>query len=89
MACEFCRHCNPSANKRSVLYKGLAVTKREKEVLELLEKGLSNQEIADLLFVDEKTIRFHLSNIFRAHSFGASAKSNRYTAINYLLNWKE
>ena len=37
---------------------------REREVLELMARGLSNGEIARRLFVSPKTIRNHASNVF-------------------------
>lgn len=43
--------------------KQLGISKREYEVLELMAKGLSNQEIADKLFVSLNTIKTHSSNI--------------------------
>ena len=42
----------------------LDISKREYEVLELMAKGLSNQEIADKLFVSVNTIKTHSSNLF-------------------------
>jgi two-component system, NarL family, response regulator LiaR len=39
------------------------LTEREVEVLRLVAKGMSNQEIADLLIVSERTVRTHVSNI--------------------------
>ena len=44
--------------------KRLGISKREHEVLELMAKGLSNQEIADKLFVSLNTIKTHSSNLF-------------------------
>ncbi len=38
-------------------------TKREKEILQLLSEGLSNKEIADILFVSERTVIGHKSNM--------------------------
>ena len=40
------------------------LSKRELEVLELIAKGLSNQEIAERLFVSLNTIKTHSSNVF-------------------------
>lgn len=40
------------------------LTERELEVLQLLARGLSNQEIADRLVISVKTVRNHVSNIF-------------------------
>ncbi len=41
----------------------LGITKREHEVLELISGGLSNQEIADKLFVSNSTVKTHVSSI--------------------------
>jgi len=41
------------------------ISKREAEILLLIHEGLSNQQIADKLFLSENTIKKHLSNIFR------------------------
>ncbi len=43
----------------------LGISKREFEVLELIASGLSNQEIADKLFVSVNTIKSHSSNLFQ------------------------
>src|ERR1700704_3383464 len=43
--------------------KGLS--NREAEVAELVTKGLSNKEVASQLFVTEKTVKFHLTNIYK------------------------
>ena len=41
------------------------LTNREKEILELLLKGMSNQQIAEALFVSVHTVKTHLQNIFK------------------------
>ncbi|HWR45805.1 response regulator transcription factor [Sporomusa sp.] len=41
------------------------LTYREVEVLQLIGQGMSNQEIAQKLFLSEKTVKNHLTNIFR------------------------
>lgn len=42
----------------------LGISKREHEVLALMAQGLSNQEIADKLFVSLNTVKTHSSNLF-------------------------
>ena len=42
----------------------LGISKRELEVLELIAQGMSNQEIADKLFVSPHTVKSHSSNLF-------------------------
>jgi NarL family two-component system response regulator LiaR len=43
---------------------GAGLTAREREVLVLLAKGLSNQEISDQLSISMATVKYHLTNIF-------------------------
>jgi DNA-binding NarL/FixJ family response regulator len=40
------------------------LTPREQEILRLIAKGASNREIADTLFIAEKTVRNNITNIF-------------------------
>lgn len=40
------------------------LTRREKEILKLISNGLSNQKIADHLFISPHTVKTHLQNIF-------------------------
>ncbi|CAN5846130.1 hypothetical protein BH23CHL8_BH23CHL8_21360 [soil metagenome] len=40
------------------------LTDREREVLELVARGMSNQQITHRLVVSPKTVRNHISNIF-------------------------
>ena len=42
----------------------LGISKREFEILQLINEGLSNQQIAEKLFVSENTVKKHISNLF-------------------------
>lgn len=42
----------------------LGLSKREYEILQLINEGLSNQQIADKIFVSENTVKKHVSNLF-------------------------
>ena len=45
--------------------KDFGITKREQEIIVALLHGKSNKELAETLFVSEKTIETHLANIYR------------------------
>lgn len=53
------------ASKKSELPSIQSLTQREQDVLRLLAKGHSNKEIADQLFVSEKTVKTHVANILQ------------------------
>jgi len=41
------------------------LTRRELDVLHLIAKGMCNKDIAETLFISEKTVKNHLTNIFK------------------------
>lgn len=57
---------SPKQKARSLMAKPeeIDLSDREFEVLQLIAEGLSNQQIADQLFVSRNTIKTHISNIF-------------------------
>ena len=40
------------------------ISKREREVLQLVAEGLSTPEVADRLFISIKTVKNHLASIY-------------------------
>jgi two-component system, NarL family, response regulator LiaR len=54
----------PDSKLKAPELQRLGISKREYEVLELMAQGLSNQEIADKLFVSLNTVKTHSSNLF-------------------------
>ena len=63
--------------------RGDRLTAREMDVLACIAKGFSNQDIAKALFVSEKTVKNHLTNIFRKLNV-----NDRTQALIYVLQHK-
>lgn len=63
----------------------LKLSDREIEVIRLSAQGLSNQEIADSLFLDINTVKFHKKNIFSLMEVRNIAEAIAYAANNKLL----
>jgi DNA-binding NarL/FixJ family response regulator len=61
------------------------LTKRELEILRLVAEGLSNAELAKMLWVTEQTIKFHLSNIYRKLNVSNRTEASRWAQVNGLL----
>lgn len=59
--------------KGRVILKNIILTKREKEIFELLVKNLSTKDIALTLNISEKTVRNHISNTIQ--KLGAKNRS--------------
>lgn len=68
----------------------VGLTRREREILQLVSEGNTNGQVAKVLWVTEQTVKFHLANIFRkldvtnrtqasrwAHAHGLVQPSNR------------
>ena len=60
-----------------------SLTVREVEVIKLIGQGLSNQEMAQKLYLSEKTVKNHLTNIFRKINV-----SDRTQAVIYAIRNK-
>ena len=60
------------------------LTKREKEIFELLVKNKTTREIGDILFISEKTVRNHISNVI-----GKLGVVGRSQAIIELIRMEE
>lgn len=52
-----------AADRRTVTQAGL-LTPKEREILDLLARGLSNKQIALTMNVSEETVKWHLKNLF-------------------------
>lgn len=63
-----------------------ALTKREIEVLKLLAEGLFNKEIAYMLAISEKTVKNHVSNIFKKINVSDRTQAAVYAIKNNFVD---
>lgn len=75
-----------STKFRAQIVKENNVSSREAQVIELTVKGLSNKEIGNQLFITEKTVKFHLSNIYK--SVGVSSRAQLIVKFLPQLTWE-
>ncbi|MFL6021627.1 MAG: LuxR C-terminal-related transcriptional regulator [Gaiellaceae bacterium] len=62
-----------------------ALTKREIEILRLVAEGHSNSQLAQMLWVTEQTVKFHLSNIYRKLDVANRTEASRWAQRHGLL----
>ena len=55
---------NPIAKKKALIYKKYQITKREREIVEQICQGKTNQQIADELFISLQTVKDHTHRIY-------------------------
>ncbi|MDF2635453.1 MAG: two component transcriptional regulator, LuxR family [Pelosinus sp.] len=77
---KVCEVVKVSGNRRE---EGL--TQREFEVLQGVCQGLSNQELAKSLFLSEKTVKNHLTNIFRKIGVNDRTQAVLYAIRNKIV----
>lgn len=79
---EFARIHNERATDMAVF---ADLTDREREVLKLLASAKSNKEIAEALFISEKTVKNHISNILFKLQANDRTEAALYAAKHGLL----
>ncbi|MDO5574256.1 MAG: helix-turn-helix transcriptional regulator [bacterium] len=68
----------------------IGLTKREQEVASLLICGMSNAEISEKLFISERTVKSHITNIFRKYNIcrrGQLAEAMKESKEIRLADW--
>jgi DNA-binding NarL/FixJ family response regulator len=77
---------NQSAEAKRIIAVREDLTQREKEILTLIIKGFSNQQIADQLFISVPTVKTHRSNILAKCDVKNTASLVRFVMENDLLH---
>jgi DNA-binding NarL/FixJ family response regulator len=63
----------------------IKLTRREKDVLDLLVQGSSNRNIANIMFISEKTVKNHLTSIFRKLDVKDRTQAAVYAIRNHMV----
>jgi DNA-binding NarL/FixJ family response regulator len=63
-----------------------ALTKRELEVLKLLSIGLYNKEIGERLSISERTVKNHISSIFKKIEVTDRTQAAVFSIRNKIVN---
>jgi len=63
----------------------IKLTRREKDVLALLVQGSNNRKIANIMFISEKTVKNHLTSIFRKLSVKDRTQAAVYAIRNHMV----
>jgi len=74
---------NKSKQEKNLLEE---LTKRELDVLKEIAKGKSNKEIAAALFITEKTVKTHVSNLLAKLELADRTQAALYAVKNQLVN---
>jgi DNA-binding NarL/FixJ family response regulator len=61
------------------------LTRRELEILKLVAEGHSNAQLAQMLWVTEQTVKFHLSNVYRKLNVTNRTEAARWAQLNGIL----
>ncbi|HEX8348408.1 MAG TPA: response regulator transcription factor [Hymenobacter sp.] len=61
------------------------LSKRQKQLLVLLDKGLSNRDIAELLQISEHTVKVHLWRLFRRLNVKSRSQASHLARTHNLL----
>lgn len=64
----------------------IPITRREKEILRLIVDGLTNQEIADKLFISPRTVDTHRSNLMQKLEIKNTAGLVRFAIENGIVS---
>jgi DNA-binding NarL/FixJ family response regulator len=65
------------------------LTRRELEILQLVSEGRSNRQVAEILWVTDQTVKFHLANVYRKLGVRSRFDAAHWARANGLLEAAE
>jgi DNA-binding NarL/FixJ family response regulator len=58
------------------------LTRRELEILRLVAEGRTNRDVAELLWVSDQTVKFHLANVYRKLGVSTRGEAITWARVN-------
>ena len=58
------------------------LTRRELEILRLVADGMTNRAVAELLWVSDQTVKYHLANVYRKLSVNTRGEAVEWARLN-------
>ena len=74
------------SGENSVTQAAVALSPRERQIVQLLAEGSNNKEVARALGLSVKTVETHRSNVMRKMEFGSLADLVRYAIRNKIVD---
>jgi DNA-binding NarL/FixJ family response regulator len=74
----------PASAPAAAVDAGVGLTRREREILALVAEGHSNRTLAQMMWVTEQTVKFHLSNIYRKLDVSNRTEASRWAHTHSL-----
>ncbi|MFZ9267360.1 MAG: helix-turn-helix domain-containing protein, partial [Vulcanococcus sp.] len=69
------------SDRSSLSHQPNDLSERELEIIELVAKGLTNQEIGETLMISKRTVDNHVSNVFTK-----TGAKNRVALLNWAMD---
>jgi len=66
----------------------LPLTRRELEVLGLLAQGLSNKEIAGVMWLSDRTVERHITSVYRKIGVARRSEATAFALRNGVVQWQ-
>src|SRR5690606_41364955 len=63
------------------------LTERQREIIELVKQGKNNRQIAELLFISENTVKYHLKVIYNILNISQDRKSTRLNSSHVKISY--
>lgn len=83
------RNDEPASFERLEAARLLQLTRRDLEILQLATAGRSNGQIAEIMWIAEQSVKFHLSNIYRKLDVRNRADAVAAARRLGLLGWED